>query len=243
MRVAAVAALFTLIPVLAPAQHRTSTLPPIGLPLPEIGLPLPPLGLAPPSGPTPVERAVGGGPRRGRTGPHGGRSGRGRSGGGVIYFVPAYPWIDGLGALTPGAIAAPPAETPAAPAVPATGTLWLELAPTTPSQVFVDGEFVGSVDDHRNGLVLAAGTHQVELRERGSEPLRFDVRIEAGRAITYRGRPQPAPSAPRADPPATPPIERKPFYYIEGCYLGDVPPAAAKLPASCDPAKATIFWP
>jgi hypothetical protein len=58
--------------------------------------------------------------------------------------------------------------------------------------------------------------------------------------------PEPAPLAvPPATPaaPAAPPIPRKPFYFIEGCYLGDVPPAAAKLPASCDPAKATIFWP
>jgi hypothetical protein len=254
MRALAALILIVLTPVLAGAQARrprppaqappAATLPPIGLPLPEIGLPLPPLGPAPPSGPTPVERDAGRG--RGRDSdrpPHRGRSSRGgRSGGGIIYVMPAYPWFDGASAPVPGVVATTP-ETPSAPVRAATGSLWLDLQPVAPSQVFVDGQFVGSADDHGRELVLEAGAHQIELREPGYETLRFDVRIEAGQAITYRGRLDASAATPPVGAQPPPAIPRKPFYLIPGCYLGDVPPAEAKLPASCDPAKATIVRP
>jgi hypothetical protein len=256
MRALAALLLLFLTPAFADAQSRrprqpapdppASTLPPIGLPLPEIGLPLPPLGPAPPSGPTPTDRTVGGGPRRGRGDgrpPYRGRGGRGRPG--VVYVVPAYPypWFDVYGSPVPGAAVEPPTTAPAAPVVPA-GSLWLDLQPVAPTQVFVDGVFVGSADDHGQELVLEAGAHQIELREPGYEPLRFDVRIEAGQAITYRGRLERSATAGPAEPAVpSPAIPRKPFYMIPGCYLGDVPPTQAKLPPTCDPARAVVVEP
>ncbi len=58
------------------------------------------------------------------------------------------------------------------------------------AQVFVDGYYVGIVDDfdgtyqHVN---LEAGRHQIEIRLPGGnvEPLNFDVNVQAGQTITY----------------------------------------------------------
>jgi hypothetical protein len=58
------------------------------------------------------------------------------------------------------------------------------------AQVFVDGYYVGIVDDfdgtyqHVN---LEAGRHQIEIRLPGGnvEPLTFDVNVQAGQTITY----------------------------------------------------------
>ena len=53
----------------------------------------------------------------------------------------------------------------------------------------MDGEYVGTVEDFQSaaGLMIAAGVHRVEFRAPGYEPLVVDVRIAAGRRITYRG--------------------------------------------------------
>jgi hypothetical protein len=85
------------------------------------------------------------------------------------------------------------------------------------------------------------GTIAETPAETASEP-RADAPAAADPPPASTPAPEPAPPAAAPDP-AAPPIARKPFYFIEGCYLGDVPPAEAKLPASCDPAKATIYWP
>jgi len=64
----------------------------------------------------------------------------------------------------------------------------LEVQPAF-AQIFVDGEYVGTVEDLHSatGLLIAAGVHRVEFRAPGYEPLVVDVRIAAGRWITYRG--------------------------------------------------------
>jgi len=68
------------------------------------------------------------------------------------------------------------------------GSVRLEVQPAF-AQIFVDGEYVGTVQDfpYATGLVIAAGVHRVEFRAPGYEPLVVDVRITAGRSITYRG--------------------------------------------------------
>ncbi len=81
-----------------------------------------------------------------------------------------------------------PYEPPSPPSAP-TGNLRLIIEPGT-TQVFVDGYFVGSVEDFSGTfaeLLLEAGPHHLELRAPGYETLTFDVRIEAQRTITYRG--------------------------------------------------------
>jgi hypothetical protein len=57
------------------------------------------------------------------------------------------------------------------------------------AQVFVDNYYAGIVDDFDGTfqrLNLSPGTHQIEIRRPGAAPLSFDVRIDAGRSITYR---------------------------------------------------------
>jgi hypothetical protein len=80
------------------------------------------------------------------------------------------------------------AETPTPPASSSTGSLRLLVSPgSTP--VYVDGYFVGTVDDFSDTdscLNLEAGVHRVELRAPEYEPVTLDVRIEANRIATYR---------------------------------------------------------
>jgi hypothetical protein len=69
------------------------------------------------------------------------------------------------------------------------GSLRLKIKPRE-AQVFVDGYYVGIVDDF-NGvfqkLHVETGTHRVEVRAEGYEPLTFEVRITPKHATTYQG--------------------------------------------------------
>lgn len=242
--------LLVLLPGLADAQRQrprppapeppAATLPPIGLPLPEIGLRLAPLGLAPPVTSTTSEPAAPS--RRHHPRPP---SGKGRTGPGVVYVMPAYPW-DWYGAAVPGttapaASAAEPAVTPAAAA-----RLRLEVEPRGVAEIYVDGYFVGTADDRRDEVALEPGSHRVDIRAPGYESERVDVRLEAGDSATLRRslqREGGAPPLPWPAQPAPAPIARKPFYFIPGCYLGDVPPKDAGLPASCDQSKTVVVKP
>jgi len=70
-----------------------------------------------------------------------------------------------------------------------TGALKLKVKPRE-AQVFVDGYYVGVVDDFDGifqKLQLDSGAHRIEIRAEGYEPLAFDVRIEFDETITYRG--------------------------------------------------------
>ena len=242
--------LLVLLPGLADAQrHRppapeppASTLPPIGLPLPQIGLRLAPIGLAPPVTSTTSEPAA---PSRRHPSRPGSR--KGRAGPGVVYVMPAYPWDwYGYGAAVPGttapAAAAEPVETLRAAAM-----LRLEVEPRGVAEIYVDGYFVGTADDRRDEVALEPGSHRVDIRAPGYEAERVDVRLEAGESATLRRALQREAGAPPLSRPATPPepapIARKPFYFIPGCYLGDVPPKDAGLPAKCDQSKTVVVKP
>jgi PEGA domain len=248
------AALLILLPTLAAAQSPRSsdapaTLPSIGLPLPEIGLPLPTIGLPQQRGDKPSKPSVRGNRksppppdnRRGR----GDRGGRSRSG---VVVVPVYVPSSDPGAV--GTYAGPgpaPTEEPAPvpePPPPSTGTLWLDVQPDRNAQVYVDDYYVGTIEDVGRELTLEAGPHTVELRAAGYESLAVKVRIEAGRALAYRGALEPSASTPEGTKPAkpaAPAAAKKPIYFIPGCYFGNVPPKEAGLPAGCDPSKATTI--
>ena len=261
-----IAALLLLLPTVADAQSdsdrprtaQTLGLSPIGLPLPPIGLPLARLGLPP--GPTDTLSAPAvspeSPPRRGHGKPHPGQPVPV-----AVYVLPGYGWGPAFSAPSPGVPAAGPAplaipEARSSARVPS-GTLQLDLRPRVPGQVFVDGVYVGTLDELGHQLQLAEGTRQLEVRHPGYQPLALAVRIVDGRALTYRDvlhpvavatpphRPRRAPAGPPepAIPPGTPPIARKPLYFIPGCYLGDVPPKDAGLPATCDLSRAVTFRP
>jgi PEGA domain-containing protein len=66
--------------------------------------------------------------------------------------------------------------------------------PQRDAEVYVDGYFVGTVDNFDGRLQqanLEAGPHQIEIRSPEFEPIQFNVNIEAGRTITYRGAMRP----------------------------------------------------
>ena len=62
------------------------------------------------------------------------------------------------------------------------------------ADVYVDGYFAGRVDDFDGifqSLRLEGGPHHIQIVAPGFVNLDFDVRIEPGRKITYRGALQP----------------------------------------------------
>ena len=227
-------------------------LPQIGLPLPSIGLPLSPLGLPDPH----LEPAPGLGFDRSRRrfdqgagqrgerddqrGEQGGQRGRGRSGATFLYYVPFYGW--------------PYLEAPAAPAAPQeqkprAGRLRLEVQRGVIAQIYIDGFFVGMLDDSTGDLTLDAGPHHVELRADGYESLEVDVLVPADRSITFRGAlkpvgatPTPVPQGPPS-PDVPPPPAPATIYMIPGCYVGNVLPQDAGLPTGCDARRAITFEP
>jgi hypothetical protein len=76
-----------------------------------------------------------------------------------------------------------------------TGELRLQVRPRH-AEVYVDGYFAGNVDDFDGtfqALRLEEGPHKIEIVAPGHETLEFDVRIELGRKITYRGELRPRP--------------------------------------------------
>ncbi len=231
-------------PTPATTPPAAGTLPPIGLPLAPIGLPLGPIGLAPPVTTTHAPSAQS--PRRQR-GP--GRSPwRGRGGGPEVdldFGVPPFFWW-GLPAVAAGVAlpAAPPVAAP--PVKPATATLWLEVEPRGAAEVHLDGYFVGHADE-RSPVVLEPGRYRVELRAPGYETHAIDMRADAGASLTLRRTltpTRPLEPPPTVEPaPAAAPVPRKTFYLIPGCYLGDVPPQDAGLPARCDQSKTVVMRP
>ena len=69
------------------------------------------------------------------------------------------------------------------------GSLKLKLKPRD-AEVYVDGYFVGIVDDFDGifqRLHLDSGPHRIEVRAQGYEPLAFDVRITSEHTTTYQG--------------------------------------------------------
>lgn len=69
------------------------------------------------------------------------------------------------------------------------GGVVLEIEPDE-AAVYVDGAYAGIVRDFdglRQPLTLAAGTHRIEVQEPGLAPLVFDVTVQPGQVIPYRG--------------------------------------------------------
>lgn len=69
------------------------------------------------------------------------------------------------------------------------GALKLKIKPRE-AEVYVDGYFVGVVDDFDGifqRLHVESGPHRIEVRANGYEPLTFDVRITPEHTTTYTG--------------------------------------------------------
>jgi hypothetical protein len=112
--------------------------------------------------------------------------------------------------------------------------LRFDVQPERLLQVFVNGYFVGTPQDFDSELELPLGTHMVELTAPGYETIKFEVKIDGTRPITYRGELKPLDAKPSADAPPPPSAPPSTLYYIPGCYLGNVDPKEVELPANCD---------
>ena len=142
-------------------------------------------------------------------------------------------------------------ETVSAPVIveqPLLARLILDVHPAT-AQIFADGYYIGIPEDFRfenGGAVLEPGPHRIDIVAHDYEPVSFDVNLTRGQSATFRhtltpitrdAQPQPR-SAVKAPAVAKQPVT---FYLIPGCYMGNVPPKDANLPATCDIARAMSF--
>ncbi len=101
------------------------------------------------------------------------------------WYGPAYGWgyydpFWGYGWEAPYGYVAP---------APVTGGLRIEVSQKD-AQVFVDGNYVGVVDDfdgHFQHVDLTPGGHHVEIRAEGFAPLAFDTYIQPDHTTDYKG--------------------------------------------------------
>jgi hypothetical protein len=104
----------------------------------------------------------------------------------VPYLYP-YPYeVPVYGYAVPGPVTVVPGPT-------TYGGVTFEVSPSD-TAVYVDDTYAGTVDTFdgtTEPLTLAAGTHRIELQADGYEPLTFDVIVQAGQVIPYRGDLQP----------------------------------------------------
>lgn len=123
------------------------------------------------------------------------------------------------------------------------GYLHLQVQPGS-AQVYIDGVYMGTADDFRRiipGRSLEAGRHRLELRAPGYETVTEDIRIFPNETLTYQK--ELVRAAPLRQPPAAAAAAPRTFYVIPGCYAGDRPPRAARLPAKCDVAQVRTIPP
>jgi hypothetical protein len=69
------------------------------------------------------------------------------------------------------------------------GGVTLEISPND-AEVFVDGQYAGLVQDFdgtQRPLTLTAGSHHLDVRAPGCEPLAMDVNVNPGEVLPYRG--------------------------------------------------------
>lgn len=175
---------------------------------------------------------------------------RGPVGGANVVFVPyAAPVVVEREVIVEREFVEEVAAAPVIVEQPSLARLILDIHPAT-AQVFADGYYIGIPEDFRfedGGAVLEPGPHRIDIIARGYEPVSFDVNLTRGQSATFRhmltpapaqdsGKTRLAPDAPVKAPPA--PKQPATFYLIPGCYMGNVPPKEANLPATCDIARA-----
>jgi hypothetical protein len=84
---------------------------------------------------------------------------------------------------------APRAPVYIAPGAPLYGGVALEISPYD-ADVYVDGNYAGKVADFDGTvqpLTVIPGTHRIEVQAPGYAPLIFDVTVDGGQVVPYRG--------------------------------------------------------
>ena len=85
--------------------------------------------------------------------------------------------------------AAPPEQVVVGPNSTQYGAITFEMTPQN-ADVYVDGNYAGHVGDFdptRQPMTLAVGTHHIEIVAPGFQTLSFDVGVQPGQVIPYRG--------------------------------------------------------
>ena len=114
-----------------------------------------------------------------------------------VFYDPFSPWYGGYGSYGLYAAYGYPSYGgygyPSSYSTFADGALRLKIKPRD-AQVFVDGYYVGVVDDF-DGVFqkvhLPSGPHRIEVRAPGSETLTFEVQIRFDETTKYEGNLQP----------------------------------------------------
>jgi hypothetical protein len=77
----------------------------------------------------------------------------------------------------------------AKPAVSVYGGVSFDIQPSD-AELFIDGEYVGTVGTFAptgEPLTLTPGEHRIAIQRAGYRPMEWDVTIEPGQVIPYRG--------------------------------------------------------
>jgi hypothetical protein len=120
-----------------------------------------------------------------------------------------------------------------------TGALFLDVTPAS-ALVFVDTALVGTVGDlQTRGVTLTPGRHWLDLEAPGFEKKTIEITIRPGEPLRYRFDMTAARTAALTIVPERP----ETMYAIPGCYGGNRPPIAEKLPRGCDIAKVRVIRP
>lgn len=120
------------------------------------------------------------------------------------------------------------------------GMLFVEVSPSTAS-AFVDSAFVGNGGDlQARGVTLTPGHHWLDLEAAGYDKKTVEINVTAGEPLRYRVDLTPTARAAAVVLPRRPP---ETMYAIPGCYGGNRPPVADRLPAGCDIAKVRVIRP
>ncbi len=103
------------------------------------------------------------------------------------YPVP-YPWVY-LGDYQPTVFGYDADDYQAVPGTTSYGGVSFDIQPSD-ANLFVDGQYVGVVGSFgasNEPLTLEPGTHRIAVQLEGYRPLEWDVTIQAGEVIPYRG--------------------------------------------------------
>ncbi len=103
------------------------------------------------------------------------------------YPVP-YPWVY-LGDYQPTVFGYDSDDYQVVPGATVYGGVSFDMQPSD-ANLFVDGQYVGVVGSFgpsNEPLTLEPGTHRIAIQREGFRPLEWDVTIEAGQVIPYRG--------------------------------------------------------
>jgi hypothetical protein len=79
------------------------------------------------------------------------------------------------------------------------GALKLKVKPKE-AEVYVDGYYMGQISDFDGAfqhLDLESGTHRIEIRANGYQPIVIEMKIEPGRTVTYENQLRPSQETPR----------------------------------------------